>query len=137
MSRKALLALVVAVRASAAEPTEIGDMLRSLGGTWKCEGSVRGQAARGSIAITAVQGGAWVKELWVVGDWKRETYTTFENGKWFRMVRTNDGGHAQGTSDGMRDMKMDFAALGDHIDAGDLRRGLRVWGNAYDLTCKR
>ncbi len=69
-----------------------------------------------------------------------------------------DGGQMVGTSDGMKDMKMDFvldtqSAMGggqfkDHVDASDMKKGVHAWGEmsidrgktwlpVYDLVCKR
>ena len=62
-----------------------------------------------------------------------------------------------GTSDGMKDMKMDFvldatgpmgsAQFKDHVDAGDMKKGVHTWGEVsldkgktwlpvYDMVCK-
>lgn len=115
-------------------------MLKSMQGTWKCKDA--------TLVVKGELDGAWIHES-LTGKVKLETFTTFDK-QWTKIVLGGDGLHATMTSDGMKDMKMDFAgdAWREHVDASDLRRGLhlvaerspdrgKTWLPVYDVTCRR
>src|SRR6266478_3181068 len=97
-------------------------MLKSVQGTWKCKGTFDAV-----INAKAELDGAWIHESLASPKLKLETYTTFDR-QWRRIVLAGDGTSVIATSDGMKDMKMDYLSetWREHVDAGDLRRGLRL-----------
>lgn len=161
-----LAAMIVMVATSAAAdappkpPPEIADMVRSLGGTWRCDGTAGKDKVKLTQTTRAELDGWWVHGTLAGGKLKLEAFTTFSpaDKKWHRVVVLNDGSQQIGTAEPMKDMKMDFtldasgpgggAQLKDHLDASDLKRGLHAWGEmssdrgktwqpAYDLLCRR
>src|SRR5438309_149297 len=123
---------------------EVTQMLKSLQGTWKCKGTFDAV-----ITAKAELDGAWIHESTTSPKLKLETYTTFDR-QWRRLVIASDGTYVAATSDGMKDMKMDYTSESwrEHVDASDLRRGLRLvaersadkgktWTAVYELTCRR
>jgi hypothetical protein len=154
--RLVIALLLLASTASAGPAPEIADMLKSIGGTWKCDGVAAGEKVKVTATTKSDLDGFWIHDTMVGGKLKRETFTTWDapSKKWRRVAVTNDGGQMVGTGEPMKDMKMDFnldTAAGlfrDHVDASDLKRGAHLWGEqsldkgkswqpAYDLTCRR
>ncbi len=135
----AIAALLVSATATAGP--EVAQMLKSMQGTWKCKDA--------TIVVKGELAGAWIHESVKTPKLEVEAYTTFDK-QWHRIVLASDGTYATATSDGMKDMKMDYASDGwrERVDASDLRRGLHVvaersadrgktWTAVYDLTCRR
>ena len=152
-------------------PQELADLVKSMGGSWKCEGVAVAPDGKSqdkvkmTITSKADLDGFWVHDTMAGGSakgpaFKMETFTTFDSSsrKWRRVALLNDGAQMVGTSDGMKDMKMDFmldtaSVLGagqfkDHIDASNMHKGVRQWGEisadrgktwapVYDIVCKR
>jgi hypothetical protein len=131
---------IVLISSPALAGPEVAQMLKSTQGTWKCKDA--------TLVVKGELDGAWIHES-LTGKVKLESFTTFDK-QWTKIVLAADGTHAVATSDGMKDMKMDFAsdAWREHVDASDLRRGLHVsaerspdrgktWTAVYDLTCRR
>jgi hypothetical protein len=155
-----MIATSAAADAPAKPPAEIADMVRSLGGTWHCDGTAGKDKVKLTWTTRAELDGWWVHETLAGGKLKHEAFTTFwtADKKWHRVAMEDDGGQVVGTAEPMKDIKMDFAldASGpggaaerkDHLDASDLKRGLHAWGErssdkgktwqpAYDLLCRR
>jgi hypothetical protein len=154
-------------------PPEVGDMAKAMTGTWKCEGTVVGMDNKDTKAKMTMKSKADLDGFWVhdsmegtMGEgkdamkFKMEAFTTFNPTakKWQRVAIMNDGGQMVGTSDGMKDMKMDTnletsgshgeGMAKDHVDASDLKKGMRLWGEmstdkgktwqkSYDMICKK
>jgi hypothetical protein len=149
-------------------PTEIADMIKSLGGTWKCDGTATGMDGKetkftGKLTSKSELDGFWVHDsfegMMGAGKFRFESYTTYDAGskKWHVMMADNWGGMMNGTSDGMKDMKMETVSdtLGpmgkgqfkDHLDASDMKKGVHMWGEdsmdgrtwnkVYDMVCKK
>jgi hypothetical protein len=150
-------------------PQEIADMLKGKGGTWKCEGTSMGMDGKenkftGKFASKSDLDGWWIHDSFegTMGPstkFKFESFETYDaNGKKWRSVMVDNwGGMMNGTSDGMKDGKMEVTAdtmgpmgkgqFRDHIDASDLKKGVHMWGEAsmdgktwnkvYDMTCKK
>lgn len=131
-------------------------MVKSLGGTWHCEGTALGDKTKATETTKAELDGFWVHASLAGGKVKLETFTTFDasDKKWHRVALANDGEALVGTGEPMKDMKMDFTLEGrgaqvrEHLDASDLRRGLHAWAErstdkgktwlpVYDLLCRR
>jgi hypothetical protein len=158
---RVVIAILMLVSAAAAgeiakPPPEIADMLKSVGGAWKCEGTLGNEKVKLTGTTKSELDGFWIHDTMAFGRYKRETFTTWDvpSKKWRRVAITNDGGQMVGTGEPMKDMKMDFnldTASGlfrDHVDASDLKKGAHLWGEqsldkgktwtpVYDLTCRR
>jgi hypothetical protein len=160
-----LIALAGLASADPKPPPEIADMLKSMGGTWKCEGTALGlDGKQEKVKMTSTSrsdlDGFWAHDSLAGGKLKLESFTTWDSQskKWRRVILTNDGGQMVGTAEPMKDMKIDYSfdtagALGtglfkEHLDASDLKRGAHVWGEqsldkgktwtpVYDLICRR
>ena len=155
-------------------PQEIADMMKAMGGNWKCEGTFTGQPGMTMKYTSTVKpktelGGFWVHESvnikpadkkMMPGDFMIEAYMTYDSNakKWRRVEMMNDGGMFIGTSDGMKDNKLEMVGdtYGMHgqgmmkvnIDATDLKKGMHVtgqmsmdkgktWSPMIDETCKK
>jgi len=107
-------------------------MAKSMAGTWKC--------GKTTIKSLTEVGGVWLHDTYT-GEVQRDVFTTYDVGakKWRRVVLGGDGSALVGTSDGMKDMKIDFdyGAVKEHVDASDLKKGLRIKTDKLDLTCRR
>ena len=147
-------------------PKEVADMVKGMEGTWKCTG--KGYMPDGStvdmtgtVKSKSDLAGFWAHDS-MVGKMGNafESYTTFDAAakKWHRVMVDNMGGMAMGNSDGMKDMKMDFAmdAMGpmgammvkDHVDMSDAKNGAKffgersmdkgkTWSKDYEVVCKK
>jgi hypothetical protein len=154
-------------------PQEIADMVKSMGGNWKCEGTFTGMGQTMKYTSTVKGktelGGFWVHETVDIkpadkkampGDWVAEAYMTFDptSKKWRRVEVMNDGGMYMGTSDGMKDGKLEMVGdtYGPHgqgmmkinIDATDMKKGMHItgqmsmdkgktWTPLLEETCKK
>ena len=148
---------------------EIADMMKSMAGTWKCTGStmdMKGTATpmKATLKTKADLDGFWVHDSFTATAGKMkytfEAYTTFDASakKWRRVMVDNMGGQMIGTSDGMKDGKMDFnldtmspmgaSMFKDHVDASDAKAGVKAsgemsmdkgktWSKVYEMTCKK
>jgi hypothetical protein len=145
-------------------PQEVLDMGKLMTGTWKCAGTVTlpdgsESKLKATMKTAPDVNGFWIHES-MSGDLagqnvKMEAYMTAEAGKWRRVAIDSFGGNTFGTSDGMKDGKMDWQLETNsgelekaHLDASDLKKGLHVWsehsfdkgktwGNGPDMTCKK
>jgi hypothetical protein len=138
------IAYLLGSAAASAAPPEVTQMLKSVQGTWKCKGTFDAV-----ISTKAELDGTWIHESLTSPKLKLETYTTYDR-QWRRVVLASDGTSVTAISDGMKDMKMDYASESwrEHVDASDLRRGLRLvaerspdkgktWTQVFELTCRR
>ena len=160
----ALGVMLIAGTALADPPKEIADMAKATGGTWKCTGTSAGDKKLvATVKTTADLDGWWVHDSIdaTEGDGKTATkaklerYTTFDAGskKYRRVVVMSTGVQLAGTSDGMKDLKMDYNLVDtdkrmfrEHVDASDLKRGLHLsgevsadkdkWTKSYDMVCR-
>lgn len=152
---------------------EVTDMVKSMAGTWRCDGTATGMDSKdmkfkGTMTSKADLGGFWAHQSFAgnMGEgkmampFKFESYSTFDSStkKWRIMMVDNMGGQMVGTSDGMKDMKMDTMSdtmdgrgkgqFKDHMDMTDMKKGAHMWGEesrdmgrtwnkVYDMTCKK
>lgn len=153
-------------------PPEVTDLLKLVSGTWKCTGTATLPGETGPQAMTALLrtkadlDGFWIHDTFEakVGPAAKptklryESYVTFDSRKWRRVQVDNRGGQVIGTSDGVKDGKLDWnldalagatpaVQLRDHVDASDTKtlklsgeqstdKG-KSWTKTYELTCKR
>jgi hypothetical protein len=150
-------------------PAEVEAMAKVVVGTWKCKGDSFDMAGTKS-AVTATNKAKldldkfWITEnLEVKGGmpFKMETFTTFDAkaSKWRRIAVNTWGGYMVGTSDGMKDNKMDWnldtvgpmgtGQFRDHVEpAADAKAGVKFWGEmsndkgktwvkVYEMVCKK
>jgi len=166
---KAGAAPAAAEMAAPKPAAEIADMKKMMAGTWRCTGTtsdMKGVATpmKATMKTKADLDGFWIHDSFTgtAGKMKYtfETYTTFDASakKWRRVMLDNMGGQMIGTSDGMKDGKMDFnldtmspmgaSMFKDHLDASDAKAGLKSWGEmsmdkgktwskVYEMTCKK
>jgi hypothetical protein len=148
---------------------EIGDMMKGMAGTWKCTGTTmdtKGASTpmKATMKTKVDLDGFWAHDTFTgtAGKMKYtfESYTTFDASakKWRRVMVDNMGGQMIGTSDGMKDGKMDFnldtmgptgaGMFKDHLDASDPKAGVKAsgemsmdkgktWTKVYEMTCKK
>jgi hypothetical protein len=152
---------------------EIADMVKGLSGSWKCDGTAMGADMKegkfkGTMKTKSDLDGFWVHDSMegTMGEgkgamnFKMESYSTYDasSKKWRRAAVMNDGGMMVGTSDGMKDMKMEMTLdtwdshgqgmFKDNVDASDMKKGVHAWGQmsmdkgktwnkVYDMTCKK
>ena len=158
--QRAMWIVIVAGTAAAAQPArpapEIADMVKSLGGTWRCDGTAGTEKVKATLTGKVDIAGVWAHETLIAGKLELHAFTTFDerDKKWHRIELGSDGEAFSGTADTMKDMKMDVlldsraAQRREHVDASDLRRGLHVtaeqsldkgktWQPVYDLLCRR
>ncbi|HEY1554092.1 MAG TPA: hypothetical protein VGF94_04615 [Kofleriaceae bacterium] len=179
MTKLTLLALVTltiggtALADTPKPPPEMADMLKSMTGTWRCTGTGMGMDGKdtkftGTMTTKSDLDGYWGHDSFsgTMGEgktamkYKFESYMTFDptTKKWRNMMMDNMGGSMAGTSDGMKDMKMEVdaetqdmrgkAQFKDHMDMSDLKKGAHMWGEesrdsgktwnkVYDMVCKK
>ncbi|CAN5922511.1 hypothetical protein BH11MYX3_BH11MYX3_08590 [soil metagenome] len=168
---KTLLVLVAAGGVASAEPKippEVTDLLKVVSGTWKCSGTVvhggepQPQPMTATLKTRGDLDGFWVHDTFEAkvgkAKLKYESFTTYDSRKWRRLLVDNRGTQVIGTSDGLKDFKMDFnldamAGAGpaiqfrDHLDATEPRalklagelssdKG-KTWSKVYEMTCKK
>ena len=150
-------------------PAEIAEMGKAVSGTWKCKGESPDMAG-GKMAFTATnKGRVDLDKWWVVENmevkggkmlFKMDAYTTFDaaSKKWRRVAVDNHGSYMVGTSDGLKDNKMDWNLDGvgpegaymfrDHFDGSDMKAGAKIWGEmsmdkgktwmkVYEMSCTK
>jgi len=167
--RLSLLVLCIGVAPAAADPRipqEVTDLAKIVAGSWKCTGTATlAPDPEGPLTATVVAkadlDGYWIRTVFdaKVGKTrlKHEAFTTFDGKKWRRVLVDNRGAQALGTSDGMKDGKMDWnldvmgpaptALFRDHLDASDPKKlelsgetssdKGKTWTKVYAMTCKR
>ncbi|MBS1121605.1 MAG: hypothetical protein H6Q90_3833, partial [Deltaproteobacteria bacterium] len=149
-------------------PAELDAMAKLLGGNWKCKGQEFGMDGA-ATPITATSKAKldldkwWFSEATEVKDkmnLKMTSFTTFDSNskKWRRVMINNMGSYMVGTSDGLKDNKMDWnmdtmgpmgaGMFRDHVDASDAKAGAKfsgemsidkgkTWMKVYEITCKK
>jgi hypothetical protein len=146
---------------------EIAAMAKQLNGTWKCKGdSFNPDGSKTAITATS-KAKLDVDKFWIAENlevrgpmpFKMTAYTTFDAvaKKWRRVAVTSGGSYMVGTSDGLKDNKMDWtldtvgpmsSQFREHIDMSDAKAGGKFWGEAsmdkgktwvkvYEMTCKK
>lgn len=156
-------------------PAEIAAAVKAHAGSWKCTGVAMGGADmktemkfKGTMTSKSDLDGWWMHDSMngMAGEgkagmkFKMESFSTFDgNSKKWRVVSVmNDGGAMMGTSDGMKDGKMDttsdsYSMMGtgmfkDHVDMTDAKAGVKMWGEmsmdkgktftkVYEMACKK
>jgi hypothetical protein len=154
-------------------PNEMADRVKAMSGTWKCDGTGMGMDGKsmpfaGTMTSKADLDGTWVHDSFAgtmgagkaAMNFKFESYSTFDAAtkKWRSMFMDSMGGSMVGTSDPMKDGKIDTineamdprgkSQFKDHTDASDMKKGVHMWGEAsrdngktwnkvYDMTCKK
>ncbi|MDX2089395.1 MAG: DUF1579 family protein [Kofleriaceae bacterium] len=149
-------------------PAEIAASLKTMQGTWKCTGSMTGPDGQ-PVAMKSTQktkgdlDGWWIQDSYegTMGKAKFRfvAYTTYDATakKWRRVFIDNTGGQMIGTSDGVKDGKLDYnldsmgpmggGQFRDHTDLTD-PKALKTWGEmsmdkgktwmkVYEMTCKK
>jgi hypothetical protein len=156
-------------------PAEIALAAKSKGGRWRCTGiAMGGPDMRTEMKFTGTQTSKLELDGWWIHDafngtigtgktamkFKMESYATYDgNTKKWRMISVmNDGGSMMGTSEGMKDGRMDitseaYSMMGtgtfkEHIDMSDPKAGVKTWGEmsmdrgktwnkVFEITCRR
>ncbi|HTR50459.1 MAG TPA: DUF1579 family protein [Kofleriaceae bacterium] len=154
-------------------PPELAEMAKAMAGTWKCTGTGMGMDGKdtkftGTMSSKTELDGFWshnsfqgtMGEGKTAAKYRFESYSTFDPSarKWRVMMMDNLGGSMAGTSDGMKDMKMETdaetqdargkAQFKDHTDMSDMKTGAHLWGEVsrdngktwtkvYDMVCKK
>lgn len=150
-------------------PAEVEAMAKTAVGTYKCKGDGFGmdgkkEAITGTVKVKLDMNKFWlVENIEVKGSMAMNmiAYTTYDAGakKWRRVMIEDNGGYLVGTSDGVKDNKLDWTmdASGpmgsgqfrDHMDMTDAAKtGTKMWGEmsmdkgktwnkAYEWTCKK
>ena len=149
-------------------PPEVAEHLTHMAGTWTCQGKAwmpdgSEHVMAGKLPVSKHFDGYWGREEFVdkmdVFPFKFDAYTTYDANakKWRRVGIDSLGGQMIGTSDGMKDMKVDYETevtgpmgvvmLREHTDASDpkavkvnaersLDKG-KSWQKDYELVCKK
>ncbi len=148
-------------------PQEVTDLAKIMTGTWKCTGSVQMPGQAEATAMTAVLKskvdleGFYLHESFEskIGKTKYrfEAFTTYDGRKWRRAEFDSYGQQMIGSSDGMKDGKMDFnldimgASLGaqfrEHFDLAEPKvlklaaewsadKG-KTWMKVVEMSCKK
>ena len=159
-----------------ARPAELDQMSKAMTGTWTCTGQGLGRDMKlGEMVATSRWsvdvGGWWLRESFDATVGKEtphiyEAFTTFDpmSKKWKRVMVTGGGGWNTGEATATscapapNGCKLDWELsahtprgdflVKDHVDATDLKAGIKDWGElsrdsgktwmkAYELTCKR
>ncbi len=171
---KTFLALLVmggVADADAKIPQEVTDLLKIVSGSWKCTGTATlGAEAPAPMTATLKTrsdlDGFWIHDTFEAkvgpgtkgAKLKYESFATYDSRKWRRVLLDNRGAQVIGTSDGIKDGKMDWnldalASAGpavqvrDHLDTSDAK-GLKLsgeqsadkgktWTKVYEMVCKK
>lgn len=150
-------------------PPEVTDLVKLVSGSWKCTGTAAigadpaAQPMTATLKTKADLDGFWIHDTFdaKVGKTKLkyEAFTTYDSRKWRRVLVDNRGAQVIGTSDGVKEGKMDWnldalasagpaVQLRDHLDASDPKAGLKLageqssdkgktWTKVYEMTCKK
>ena len=150
-------------------PKEVADMAKAMTGTWTCTG--KGFMPDGS---TMDMTGTFKSKTDLDGFWvhdtldgkmgkmpyKFEAYSSYDAAakKWRKVMVDNMGSSSMGTSDGVKDNKLEWAVdangmMGsmmekEHMEMGDAKTGTKVWGEmtmdkgktwkkSYEVVCKK
>lgn len=147
---------------------DLAAMAKTVIGAWKCKGDSFEMPGGAKTPVTATNKvTVELDKFWIVDNlevkggmpFKMIAYTTYDSGakKWRRVAVTNMGGYMVGTSDGMKDNKMDWnldtvgpmsGQFREHVDAGDARAGVKFWGEmsadkgktwfrVYEMACTK
>ena len=149
-------------------PAEIAAMAKTLGGTWRCAGTGPGADGqpgpmKSTLKTKADLDGWWLQDTFEAtmgkSKFKFSAYTTYDAGskKWRRVMVDSWGGQMIGSSDGLKDNKIDFnldsmgpmggGQFRDHVDLTD-PKNVKMWGEmspdkgknwmkVYEMTCKK
>jgi len=149
-------------------PQQIADMSKDMVGTWRCKGETMHMDGTKETVTATNTIKLDLNKWWIVENlavksknpFTMTTYTTFDAGsnKWRRVAVDNFGGSYAGTSDGMKDKKLDWnldvmgpmggGMFRDHVDTSDAKAGVKLWGEmstdkgknfmkVYEMTCKK
>jgi len=151
-------------------PQEVTDMAKMVVGTWKCTGNSYGMDGAptpmtGTMKSKVDLDGFWLHDSFEAkmgkAKFKFESFSTYDAGskKWRSVMVDNWGAQSIGTSDGMKDGKMDVnmdtmggpmgpGMFRDHMDASDAKAGVKMmgeasmdkgktWNKVYEQTCKK
>ena len=150
-------------------PQQIADMSKDTVGTWRCKGETMHmdgtkEAITSTNTVKVDMNKWWIVESMSVKGTKTAftmtTYTTFDAGsnKWRRVAVDSMGNSYVGTSDGMKDKKLDWnldvigpmggSMFRDHVDTTDAKVGVKLsgdlsmdkgktWNKVYEMVCKK
>jgi hypothetical protein len=150
-------------------PKEVADMAKAMTGTTTCTGKGNmpdgsSMDMTGTFKSKSDMDGFWIHDTMdgKMGKmpFKFEAYSTYDaaSKKWRKLGVDNMGGSSVGTSDGMKDNKMEWAvestsSMGmmmekEHIEMGDAKTGTKVWGEmsmdkgktwhkSFEVVCKK
>ena len=152
-------------------PTEIAAMAKEMGGTLKCKGQALGHDMKTMVDMTGTWKGGklemdswWIHETYdsTMGKEKFhfDSYVTYDptSKKWHRVMVESGGGYSTGDSTGATGGKLDWdmtatepmgqSMFRDHVDASDMKAGVKTWGEfsidkgktwtkVYEQTCKK
>jgi hypothetical protein len=150
-------------------PQEVVDMAKAKAGTWKCTGNMYDQTGTptpmtATLKSKADLDGFWLHDSFEVKmakyKYKFESFMTYDaaSKKWRSVMVDNSGSQSIGTSDGMKDNKMDMnldmigpmgaGMFRDHVDASDAKAGVKMsgeasmdkgknWMKVYEQVCKK
>jgi uncharacterized protein DUF1579 len=149
-------------------PKEVGDVGKQMAGTWTCTGNVMGMDGKPSKMTAKMTSKVDDSKWWIVDNldasgpmkFKMQSFTTYDANakKWRRVSVDNMGTSMVGTSDGMKDNKMEWTAdtngpmgasqFRDKVDMTDAKAGVKMagemsmdkgksWHPVYDMTCKK
>lgn len=150
-------------------PKEVADLAKAMTGTWNCTGKGMGMDGTSMDMTATFKSKADLDGFWVHDSldgkmgkmpFKFEAYSTYDAGmkKWRKVSVDNMGGQTVATSDGLKDMKMDWAVdsvgpMGammnkEHMDMSDAKAGTKVsgemsmdkgktWKKTFEVACKK
>jgi hypothetical protein len=133
-------------------PTELAEMAKAAGGTWKCKGQGLDMRSMKMVDMTATMkmkldlNNWWVRTTFDSRMGKEpfqsESFTTFDpsSKKWKRIMVENNGGWGTGESAGLKDNKVHWemtthsptmgdGMFRDHEDLSDLKAGVKMSGD--------
>ena len=149
-------------------PAELDAVTKALAGNWRCKGDAFAPTGAKSQVTATITSKIDLDKFWLADtvvvkggpNLKINGYTTYDGkaGKWRRVAVDSAGGYMVGTSDGMKDGKLDWildtvgpqgtGLFRDHIDASDAKKGVKMWGEmsmdkartwtkVYELACTK
>ena len=148
-------------------PARLEAMGKAVAGTWKCTGTETGMDGA-TVKMTATVKAKVELDNWWIADtvdlkgkstFKMFAFTTYDanSKKWRRVSIDNGGRQYVGTSDGMKDKKVDWhmdfidstgaGQVREHIDLTDpeklknwgemsMDKG-KTWNRVFEMTCKK
>lgn len=150
-------------------PAEIATMFKATGGNWRCTGTGMAPDMQMTKMTATMKSksdldGFWIQDTFEgkmgKAKFKFVAYTTYDptSKKWRRVSVDNMGAQMIGTSDGLKDNKVDFnmdtmGGMGpggmfrDHVELVDAKN-VKAWGEAtmdkgktwmkvYEMACKK